>query len=398
MLTEEAVRSGGALIASTLAREPDMGAAASLRVLFFNEGNLGSHVLGHNQLVAALRAGLAGIDDVEARFVGLTPMPRLATAAATRPIEPLRKAGLDFLSLRWHVVQSLRARGELGRELERWPADVVHLYTPAVAFAMATTMRRVPLVLSMDTTVRDWWAMPAWRATQPYAAATIAPSCALERRALRRAALVLARTQWVRESVEAQAPGVRVLEHHPGIDLDRHRPAPRRARHRHRVLFVGSRFRQKGGEDLLAALGDRLGRDVELDVVTPESVPERRGVSVHRLGPGDPALLDLQQQADVMCMPTYGDTNPWAVLESMACGTPVISTDVGGIPDMLERGRAGVLVPPGDGAALRDALQGLLGDPERRDELATAARRRCEQHYDACVQSERLVSLLRAVA
>ncbi len=386
------------LAASPVASERNGTAEAPLRVLFFNEGNLGSHVLGHNQLMTALRAGLAGFPDVEARFAGLSPMPRLSNAIATRRIEPLNRANLDLASLRWHIVQSLRARRELERELALWRPDVVYVYTPAVALAMGSTMRRLPVVLALDTTVRDWWSMPAWRRSERYAAAMIAPSCALERRILNRAALVLARTEWVVRGVEAEAPGARVAEHHPGIDLERYRPAAHRERSCRRLLFVGGRFREKGGEDLLAALDDRLGRDVELDIVTPEDVPVREGVRVHRLQPGDERLLDLQQQADVMCLPTYGDTNPWAILEAMACATPVVSTPVGGIPDLLDGGGCGVLVPHGDRAALRQALTGLLADDAARARLGEAARRRCESRYDARVQFPQLIRLLRSAA
>jgi len=368
-----------------------------MRVLFFNEGNLGTHVLGHNQLTAALKAGLAETPDVDARFAGLSAMGRVANAAATRAVEPLRRAHLDVPRLRWHIVQSLRARSELASELDGWPADIVHLYTPAVAFAMTGIMRRVPVVLSMDTTVREWAMMPAWRPAQRHGPALIAPASALERRALGRAALVIARTAWVREGAERHAPGVRVIEHHPGIDLLRHRPAPRRERARPRVLFVGGRFREKGGEDLLAALGERLGREVELDVVTPEHVPERAGVRVHRLDPSDPRLLELQQQADVMCLPTHGDTNPWAILEAMACATPVVASRVGGIPDLLADGDAGVLVAHGDRDALRATLLELLADPARRAELGTAARLRCEANYDARRQFPLLIEHLRSV-
>jgi glycosyltransferase involved in cell wall biosynthesis len=114
--------------------------------------------------------------------------------------------------------------------------------------------------------------------------------------------------------------------------------------------------------------------------------------------PSDPRLLDLQQQADVFCLPTYGDTNPWGVLEAMACGTPVISTPVGGIPEMLDDARAGVLAPYGDPRALGDALRGLLTDPGRRAELGARARARAETHYDARRQFPRLVAILREAA
>lgn len=367
----------------------------SVRALFFNEGNLDTHVLGHGQLDTALRAGLRRAADVEARFSGLSPLTGLASVLSSRQIRLLRKGELDLLVLRWHLVQSARARRALQRELACWPADVVHFYTPAVGLALSGVMRATPVVLSLDTTVHDWWSMPAWRRTQPHAPLTIAPSRALERRALRRAALVLARTDWARRAAQREVPDVRVIEHHPGIDLQHYRPAERRPRERPRVLFVGGRFAEKGGDDLLAALDGMLGRDLDLDIVTPDPVPERPGVRVHRLTRADPRLLDLQQQADVVCLPTYGDTNPWTVLEGMACGTAVVSTRVGGIPDLLAGGEAGVLVSHGDRGALREALRALIHDPQRRRQLSDAARRRCEARYDAHRQFAVLAGHLR---
>jgi alpha-maltose-1-phosphate synthase len=365
-----------------------------MRVLFFNEGNLGTHILGQGQLQDALRAGLPAAPEVQARFAGLTPMGRLARAAAIRTTAPLARAGLDFTTLRWHSVQALRARSALRRELNAWPADVVHVHSHSIALAMTGIMRAMPVALSVDVTVRDWWAMPAWRPSQPYAPIAIAPSQILERRALGRAALVLAWTAWARKAVQRSAPDAHVVEHHPGIDLARYRPAPRRERSRPRVLFVGGRFAAKGGKDLLQALGEGLGREVDLDLVTPDDVAPRPGVTVHRLKPSDPRLLDLQQQADLFCLPTHGDAAPWAVLEAMACETPVVSTHLGGIPDMLDDGRAGVLVPHGDRGALREALRALLADRERRTWLGSAARRRCEAHYDARQQFVRLARYL----
>ncbi len=370
----------------------------TVRVLFFNEGNLGTYILGQGQLDAALRTGLRAVSGVECRFAELTPMGRWARAGAVRPIAPLSRANLDFRTLRWHVIQSLRARSQLSRELRAWPADVAHVHSSSIALAMTAKMHTVPVVLSLDTTVRDWWAMPAWNPADSDASIAIAPSRALERRALRGAALVLAWTAWACRAVEREAPGADVVEHHPGINLQRYRPVPRRERARPKVLFVGGRFLEKGGEDLLAALGGQLGRNVDLDLVTPADVPERPGVRVHRLAPSDERLLDLQQQADVLCLPTYGDTNPWALLEAMACGTPVISTGVGGIPDMLDDGGAGVLVPYGDPRALGEAVFALLADPQRREQLAGRARTRCEERYDARRQFARLAALLREIS
>jgi len=369
-----------------------------MRVLFLNEGNLGSYVLGQGQLDAALQIGLAQAPDIEARFAGLEPLGRWQRAAATRPIPFLAGAHLDFRTLRWHLVQAARGRAQLRRELRRWPADVAHVHSHSIALTMGATMSSLPIVLSLDATVRGWWAMPAWQLSERYASILIAPSSALERRALRRSALVLAWTRWARESVEREAPGTSVVEHHPGLDLTRYRPAAHRERERPRVLFVGGRFIEKGGEDLLAALGEELGSGVDLDVVTPAPVDRRPGVRVHRLAPTDPQLLDLLQQADLLCLPTYGDACPWVLLEAMACGTPVVSTRVGGIPDMLDGGRAGVLTDYGDVRALRATLTSLLADEQQLGRLRGEARAWCEQRYDAGRQFARLAEHLRALS
>jgi len=378
---------------------PEQRPRQTIKVLFFNEGNLGTHVLGHDRHAVAMRAGAAAVEHVELRHAELDPMRRLHIALATRRIPRLAERNLDLTPLRWHVVQSLRARAAIDRELRAWPADVVHIHSHAVSMALGATMRRVPVALSVDATVADWWGMPAWRPSQPYAPLTILPSRALERRALSRAAVVLACTRWAQRSIERAAPRARVVEHHPGIDLELFRPAARRERERPRVLFVGGRFAEKGGQDLMAALGNQLGRSVELDLVTPVDVPGRPGVRLHRLGPSDPRLLDLIQQADVLCLPTYADSNPWAVLEAMACGTPVVSSDVGGIADMLNRDEAGAIVAHGDRRALRETLLALLSDPQRRERLGRRGREICEERFDSRVQFRRLAEHLeRAIA
>jgi glycosyltransferase involved in cell wall biosynthesis len=368
-----------------------------LRLLFFNEGNLGTYVLGQAQVEATLRAQTTGVDGLETRFANLAGQGRLAHAAATWSTRRLAAAGLDLRTARWHLVQAARARAALEREVRAYRPDVLHVHSHSAALGMAGLMRRLPTALSVDATVEGWWAMPAWRRSRRVARLELLPSRVAERRIFRTAALVLAWTEWARRAVAAAQPSARVVEHHPGIDLARFHPAPRRDRARPRVLFVGGRFEDKGGADLLDAIGAELGASVELDVVTPADVPERAGLRVHRLGPDDPALMDLRQQADVLCLPSRADAAPWAVLEAMACGTPVVGSSVGGIPDLLGHGEAGVIVAPGDPRSLGAALRSLLGDPPRRHALGDAARRRCEARYDAVRQTRELLALLTAL-
>lgn len=367
-----------------------------VRVLFFNEGNLGTHIMGQGQLEGALRRGAVASTNVDASFAGLEPMGRVATALATRRIQPLARLDLDVDMLRWQLVQSTRARRALQRAVGECRPDIVHVHTQSVALTLSGGQLRAPLAISMDTTIRDWWEMPAWHRHRRHSGMLIAPSRALERRVLERAAVTLAWTGWARRAAEREAPGAHIEEHHPGIDLERYRPAPKLQRALPRILFVGGRFTEKGGHDLLAALGDELGNTIELDLVTPAEIPTRDGLRVHRLEPSDPALLDLHQQADLFCLPTHGDAAPWAALEAMACGTPVLASDLGGLPDMLDDGRAGALVGHGDVAALREALGALLGDLPRMESLARAARARCEERYDERVQFAKLTALLEA--
>jgi glycogen(starch) synthase len=70
---------------------------------------------------------------------------------------------------------------------------------------------------------------------------------------------------------------------------------------------------------------------------------------------------------------------PTVVIEGMAVGAPIIGSRAGGIPDLLDDGSAGTLIPPGDITALVRALSDLIADPARRTRLSEAARTRSAQ-------------------
>jgi glycosyltransferase involved in cell wall biosynthesis len=150
-----------------------------------------------------------------------------------------------------------------------------------------------------------------------------------------------------------------------------------------RLLYIGG-FHDpvKGGEVLLDALPAILAADP--------------GVSVTIAGPGDPPArlssvngsaewlgwLDADakaralREADIFLMPSTSEGLPVALLEAMAYGKPIVATRVGGIPDVLADGTEGLLVPPGDVAALASAVTSLVGDPDRARALGRAAKER----------------------
>jgi glycosyltransferase involved in cell wall biosynthesis len=368
-----------------------------LRILFLSEGVLGTSMMGHATYDGSVVPVLERTPDVEARFVGMPELTR-TQRRLLRPLPLLGSRDLDLNTYRYHLVYGRMAREVLRAQLEEWRPDVVHVRSHSIAVGLRREMSEVPVVPVVDATVWDWRALGIWRPVRRHSHAMVKPSERLERRSLEQAPLVLAMTGWAERAVKSLAPRARVVEHHPGIDLERFRPAERAPRDALRVLFVGARFESKGGYDLLDALGERLGRDVEIDLVTGDDLPERPGVRVHRRSAADPQLVELYQQADVFCLPTYGDSNPWVLLEAMACGTPVISTDMAGIPELLGGGNAGVLIQPGDRDALRRSLSELLGDEERRRELGQRGLEHVRERYDAARQVPLLFGLLREVS
>lgn len=84
---------------------------------------------------------------------------------------------------------------------------------------------------------------------------------------------------------------------------------------------------------------------------------------------------------DVMVQPSFNEGTPVSLIEAMAAARPVIATRVGGVPDVVDDGRSGLLVPPGDPAALAEAVQRLWRDPVLRRRLGDEGRRAVYPRY-----------------
>ena len=370
-----------------------------MRILFVNEGD-SRGTRGQGRFEAIVRRYGPQSPGVSAAFVMLRPLSGRWLRMASALAHPLWRRDLDLQTARWHAIQALRARSALTHVLRQERADVLHIHPHTAALALGDMPDLPPFLVSVDAEIWDWRRMAIWQRVWPWSKLAISTSLIAQRRALTRAAKVVAWTSWAADGVGRAAPGADVIVQHPGLDLEHFRPGrPDGEDDVFRVLFVGARFARKGGEDLLAALRPWLdaGR-AHLDIVTPDALPPQPGVTVHRLGGGDPRLLALFQSSDCLCLPSYGDAAPWVVLEAMACGLPVVASRVGAVSEFLDGGRAGIVVTPGDIDGLRRALASLIEDRAAARDLGGAARARCEAHYDARRNTAALIDLAGAVA
>lgn len=215
-----------------------------------------------------------------------------------------------------------------------------------------------------------------------------------------RTGLFIPYSQWGGESwLRVGVPREKVHPIHVGIDLpvwDAH-PRPPREGGKPKILFVGGDFARKGGYLLLEVFGQRFADVAELHLVTrtaPDQLPPNTFVYTD-LTPNDPRLIGLFAQADMFVLPTAADFSSFASLEAMAFGCPVISTQVGGIPDIVRQGQTGFTIPPRDAIALAEAMQTLLSQPELRRQMGQAGRKLVEQEFNAAVNVPKMLAVMK---
>jgi glycosyltransferase involved in cell wall biosynthesis len=164
-----------------------------------------------------------------------------------------------------------------------------------------------------------------------------------------------------------------------------------------RALFVGRLLPHKGVADLIAALPDAMA----LDIVGPlndtgavESLKSQaagKAIVFHH-GVSDSALAEMYRRALCLVLPSVYQTADGrrtdvpellgqTLLEAMACGTPVVCTRVASMPEIVEEGISGFIVPPGDAHTLRSRLEWLAAHPHEVASMGAAGRKRVLEHF-----------------
>ncbi len=248
--------------------------------------------------------------------------------------------------------------------------------------------RRAAAGRDCDLVHAHWLAAGAVAATlgKPYVVQVWGTDVELARRVpwlarpiLRRARLVLAASPFL--AAEARRLGAREVRVVPtGVSIPEAPGEPEEPLH---VLYAGRLSAEKGIEDFL-----RATEGIRRVIVGAGPVAARDGV-----GAVAPAEVGAYyERAAVVCVPSRREGYGMVVREAMAWGRPVVAARVGGLADAVDDGSTGLLVPPGDPAALRAAVERLLGDAELRRRLGAAAREKARREWSPDAAGAALVA------
>lgn len=220
-------------------------------------------------------------------------------------------------------------------------------------------------------------------------------------RELRRADVIIALSEsWRRwfESIGVEPDKIEVLRNIAAYPVER--PEARINDGRLRLLFMGEIGHRKGVFDLLRAIADHkeefAGR-LELSIGGNRNEQElldtiRRdgleGIVRFEGWVGGDKKIELLNRADIFVLPSYNEGLPISILEAMTYGHPVISTPVGGIPEVVETDVNGVLVEPGNHEQIYRAIKKYIDRPELIESEGAESKRRAAPHLPAAVLND----------
>jgi|SRR3990170_1555280 len=229
---------------------------------------------------------------------------------------------------------------------------------------------------------------------------------------------VAAPSKWLKNRVEESilmegTVDLRVIPN--GVDLAIFRPAEKEAARRRLglpvdakiLLFVAMDVRSNTYKDYptvraagLHVAEDLQGEQILVVMVGENAAPERVSNVEFRFVPPqyDPSVVaSYYQAADVYVHAAHTETHPLSLMEAMACGRPVVATAVGGIPEVVEDGTTGYLVPYRDARTMADGVEELLADPTKRQRFEASAIKRA-QSFDFNRQVDAYLHWFRQIA
>lgn len=282
--------------------------------------------------------------------------------------------------------------------------DVVHSHKYKTTFYALLSRRHTPCRLV--ATYHNWL----------YDTLPLRLYAALDKRLARYCDAVIGVSEPVTQELRRHVPAPKVSHIGNGVDTEVYRPLMPRADAKQGlglsgktlVGFVGRLSADKGISHLLqalAAMPASLAESIHAVIVGDgeyrgalESEARALGLSerVHFLGNRRDTPL-LYTAFDVFVLPSRREGFPMVLLEAMACGLPVIATRVGDVDHIIEQGVSGLVVEPTDTAALQQALQALLAEPDRAQRMGTAARERVERRFSSARMAREYLAIYQSV-
>jgi hypothetical protein len=356
-----------------------------LRIGFVMEQNV-----GHTTWYQNLRDAVTEIGGIEARWVCTSLFDPHGLIEQVPRVPRFVQGGVRALL---DVRSGLRGR----------PCDVLIFNTQKAAMLCQFDVIQTPTIIMTDVTPLQYDRMGALyghEADRPGPLRTVKHLANVMNFRLARA--VVGWSSWTRDSL-VQEYWVSPDRSHvipPGVNVDMWcPPAERPPRERVRLLFVGGNFERKGGKLLVDVFRSlRLHDRAELHVVTRDRIDPVPGITAHYdLQNNSDALLTLYRQADAFVLPTLADCFSIASIEAMATGLPVITTAMGGVPDIVESGRTGYLIRPGDTRELARSLTSIVENAAHRQAMGEAGRARAVRQFDARRSAHQLITLARRI-
>jgi alpha-maltose-1-phosphate synthase len=296
------------------------------------------------------------------------------------------------------------------------PVDAILQYgstfNPLAARGPAACSDRgqTPYFMYMDSCMRI-----AAGSTQSWAGALtpreVAGVITREQRAYEKAAAIFTFSEAVREAFIGQVglPPERVVTTYAGPNLDVSRIPDRShlsgADAPPTVLFIGREFERKGGDLLLQAFSRVRAKIPAARLVTVGlqalTIHEPGVTNLGLLRKDDPRewaqLIAAYRSADVFCFPTRYEPFGIVILEAMLFGLPCVATRTGAIPEMIQEGETGYLVPPEDVDTLTARLLTLLGDRSLSRSLGDSAAKRAERLFTWRSVAARMIEVMTQV-
>lgn len=228
------------------------------------------------------------------------------------------------------------------------------------------------------------------------------------RRIWQRAEKVVALSDALAETASRTAPEIDIEVIPNGIDIDQFSPPEQRHRRTPiRLITVARLLERKGIHTILEALAKPSRLPVQLQIIGTGPYEARLRELVNELHLADRVsflgfvpnekLPAYYRSADIFVLPSATESFGLVFAEAMACGLPIIASNVGGIPETVRDGIDGLLCPPDDPMALRGNLVRLMSDFGAREEISQSQRQRILRYYPWEHIAERYAELYRSV-